>query len=306
MNLKSALSDALVLSKYGTTSPEWVKLPESNSWIHVDPSDKRAKSKLIRYSARGKVTIPRIFWNKMNSALQPKVVLDIGLNYGECLFGTKYAKGTVCLGIEANPKLVNHAQLSKQRHECCSQIQILNTLVGEAEGKNLMFMFDETWTGGGSIFQEQNKKGLTEISLCSTTIDKILLDAGGNGDSLLFKMDIEGSEGAAMEGFRRIHDFQKVVGLIEFSEKRLNLSNHNAKYFFNNLLDSFAVYRRTRDGNKYHRVANEEDFWGETMKSTNQKDIHTDLAVVKSGTEVPGIISDDVIDLLSEKETREL
>ena len=123
-------------------------------------------------------------------------------------------------------------------------------------------MFDETWTGGGSIFQETNKKDLTEISLCSTTIDNILLDAGGNGDSLLFKMDIEGSEGAAMEGFRRMHDFQKVVGLIEFSEQRLNLSNHNAKFLLNNSLDSFAVYRRTRDGKKYHRVADEEDFLG--------------------------------------------
>ena len=84
-------------------------------------------------------------------------------------------------------------------------------MVGETEGKNLKFKFDETWTGGGSIFQETNKKDLTEISLCSTTIDNILLDAGGNGDSLLFKMDIEGSEGAAMEGFRRMQDFRKEI-----------------------------------------------------------------------------------------------
>ena len=297
MNLKSALSDALVFSKYGTTNPEWVKLPESNSWVHVDPSDKRAKSKLIRYSARGKVTIPRIFWNKMNSALQPKVVLDIGLNYGECLFGTGYSAETLCLGIEANPKVVKHNLKSKSRHQCCNQIEIVNSLVGDVEEENKTFLFNERWTGGGSIYQEKNEPGLTEISLRSTTIDKILGAAGGARNSVLFKMDIEGSEGAAMKGFESVHDFQTAVGLIEFSEQKLNLSNHNAERFFESLLERFSVYERTKDGKMYQRIASKEQFWEDSRRGGRRTKIHTDLAVVKRGVKVAGVIHEDLIDL---------
>ncbi len=101
-----------VFLKYGTFKPTRVEMPNAAGPIFIDPADRRAKKKILFDSVRNRYSINRRFWVDFVSALEPDLALDIGVNYGECIFSPVYPDKVSAIGFEANPALFRHLNKS--------------------------------------------------------------------------------------------------------------------------------------------------------------------------------------------------
>ena len=79
-----------VWRRYRTLRPHKVALPDVDAQIHIDPSDRRARKKLLYDPLRGRTNRNVRFWRDFCATLEPDLALDIGANYGECIFSTDY------------------------------------------------------------------------------------------------------------------------------------------------------------------------------------------------------------------------
>lgn len=48
------------------------------------------------------------FWINAINEYSPDLLIDVGVNYGECIFSTNYPKHTQIYGIEANRDLLKY------------------------------------------------------------------------------------------------------------------------------------------------------------------------------------------------------
>ncbi len=141
---------ARILLHYGTLNPEKVRLVRSDHSIHVDPRDPRARKKLIADTMRGKFPRNQHFWRTANEIVQPDVVLDIGLNYGECLFALTYPTECRMFGFEANPRLADVTQRSLAAHPSRRQMELLFQLVTDGDQGVERFYIDKRASGGST------------------------------------------------------------------------------------------------------------------------------------------------------------
>ena len=87
-----------------------ITISGSNNRLYLNKEDGRGRW-LIK---RNGVTQPLItkIWRKAVETINPTIVLDVGLNYGEILFSTICKKKTQIIGIEANKGLAPYIENS--------------------------------------------------------------------------------------------------------------------------------------------------------------------------------------------------
>ena len=216
--VKRAYLKPLTLLRYGTLRPERAKLHGSSHWIYIDASDPCARKKVIEEPLRGKVSDNLIFWRDFTAHLHPDVVVDVGLNYGECMFGTDYETNATLYGFEANPRLIPHLEKSRADHPAGARMTITNCLVSDAPAEDIPFYVNPDWSGSSSAVREMNDRPQSiEFKLPAKTIDSVVPLEMARGKTLLFKMDIEGYESKALRGFVETWaSVNRSVGFIEF------------------------------------------------------------------------------------------
>jgi hypothetical protein len=114
--VKTACLTPLTLARYGTAKPRKARLHGSPHWIHIDPDDPCAIKKVVHEPLRGKVSDNLVFWRDFNRHLAPGLIVDVGMNYGECLFGTDYGRESRLYGFEANPRQMPPLENSRRDH----------------------------------------------------------------------------------------------------------------------------------------------------------------------------------------------
>ena len=129
---KTMLLAPLTVARYGTLRPHKVKINECSNWIYIDPYDRRAIKKFIQDPIRKRISQPLMFWRDFLAKLQPSLAIDVGVNYGECLFGARYPASTSVFGFEANPKINVLLQKSRIDHPDASRIKIVASLVSDS------------------------------------------------------------------------------------------------------------------------------------------------------------------------------
>jgi FkbM family methyltransferase len=230
--------------RYGSTHPARAKLHGSDNWIYIDPQDPCAIKKVVHEPLRGKVSTNLVFWRELMTHLQPQVAVDVGLNYGECLFGTNYPTTTRLFGFEANPRLFPHLEQSRRQHPNGTQMTLTNCLVSDVPTEGVPFVVNPKWSGQSSALRQIAGEGNLEYSLSARPADEVVLPALTPATTLLFKMDIEGYESRALRGFQQsLSRVSGAVGMIEFTSRFIRWAGDEPARYFDWLAERFQVYR---------------------------------------------------------------
>lgn len=280
---KKAYLKPLVLLRYGSLHPKRARLHGSEHWIYIDPTDPCAIKKVVHEPLRGKVSDNLIFWRDFNRHLKPDLIVDVGLNYGECLFGTDYGDQVVLFGFEANPRLIPHLEESRKHHPAGQQMRITNCLVSDAPAENIPFFVNPDWSGSSSALKELNERPESlEFKLSAKPIDSVI-PADLQSQTLLFKMDIEGYESRALKGFTRtLKAVARSVGFIEFDAQYIRWAGQDPNEYLAWLQQHFDTYRLVSIKTKtLKRVANFEQL---PKLHGNPDRVHIDLVLVGKQT----------------------
>lgn len=167
--------------------------------IYVDPGDKRAWR-----MARGGGALDRdavAAWRRLVTWLEPDLVLDIGANYGEVLLAADYPGASVH-AFEPNPRVAPRLARSMRRLGTVHEVA-----VSSSDGTATLGM-RRTSSGVSSL----ERRGGVSVEVATVRIDRL----GLRGDRLLFKLDVEGHEPAALAGMAGLlWSTPHWVGLVE-------------------------------------------------------------------------------------------
>jgi FkbM family methyltransferase len=233
-----------VFLKYKTVNlkklPNKIKLP-SASFLYINPDENRGRALLINDG----VTQARLtdFWTKAVQTFEPSIVLDVGVNYGECIFSTRYGSLTKIIGIEANQSLLEYIEQSRNEHNNRSQIQIIHAFASDKEEEYQSFYVDANWSGTSSGVQILTHKMIQKQEVRSVRIDTLLVDENLPEQTILFKVDVEGYEAFVLKGMERIfREGKGALGFIEFDSRYIEKSGVSFEEFFTFLDTFFSIY----------------------------------------------------------------
>lgn len=269
-----------ILVHYGCLRPRRVKLVGCNHWVHIDPTDRRAIKKFIYDPLRGRVSPPSAFWSAFNNHLQPAVAIDVGVNYGECLFAARYAEKTQVFGFEANPRIAPYLEKSRAEHPDGSRITLTHGLVSDESAEDIPFFVNPHWSGTTSAVASLNDApGMLSFMLPARTLDSVIPRELVRNQCMLFKMDIEGFESRAFGGFWQNLDAAALaVGFIEFDSSYIAAAGESPEDYFQRLSSRFDIYRLdTSNAQTLLRV-----YGYKTLPTSRAADrrVHTDLVLV--------------------------
>ena len=203
--IKAAACDALALMRWGTRFPEQVRPYRSAAVLSCNPRDPRVRKKLIHDTVRFNIPRNRAFWNRAVDTLQPQTAIDVGVNYGECLFTATYPRGTRALGFEANPNLERYLERSRANHPQSEQISLHIGLVGNKHKETADFHIDTQWSGSSSAVQHAgDSERYQTIQIPTLSVDGVIDDLGHRVENLLFKIDVEGYESFVLSGMTQV------------------------------------------------------------------------------------------------------
>lgn len=230
----------LVLWKHGSIAPHSIQLPPEGNEVFLNPKDDRAYKKLILDVARGRQSTPMMFWQDHAVRHPNATMMDIGTNYGECLFSPKY-DFQQCIAIEANPGLCDYLRKSANAHSH-PHITVVNTLLGDENKDDVSFYYHPKWTGGGSGIASNNTNA-TEVNLPQRTLDHIAAELKIDPSKpLVFKMDVEGFEAKVFNGFEQFSSFENHLGILEFDTDMIERSGEDAKTLFEHLTQKSLLF----------------------------------------------------------------
>ena len=281
---KEAYLTPLTLLRYGTLKPDKARLHGSDHWIYIDPQDPCAIKKVVQEPLRGKVSDNLIFWRDFNRHLKPGLIVDVGLNYGECLFGTDYEENVHFYGFEANPRLIPHLEKSRSDHPAGTRMKITNCLVSDSPAENVPFLVNPDWSGSSSAVKELNDRPQSiEFKLSARTLDSVIPAADAAGATLLFKMDIEGYESKALKGFTKtLENVTGAIGFIEFDAQYIRWAGEDPDSYLQWLQERFNTYRLVSIKNKTMKRV--ESFQQIPNLHGDKERVHVDLILVAKQT----------------------
>lgn len=271
------LIDLGIFLKYKTLNnhkiPNEIVLPSSNK-IYVNSEENRGRALLVSNG----MTQKRLtnFWIKAVNELSPDLVIDVGVNYGECIFSTNYPHHTHIYGIEANRELLKYIHRSRDAHLNKEQIKIFNVFAADKEEEKTFYV-DKHWSGTSSAAYRPAHDMIEKTTVSSVTIDSIIEEDAMN-KNILFKVDVEGYEAFVLKGMTElIRKSASALGFIEFNSEYVEKSGVNANDFLQFLQQNFSVYIYFK--NKL--VNGSQLTLSDLHKLFGANYVHTDLILVK-------------------------
>lgn len=172
--------------------------------------------------------------------LQPKLVLDVGANYGE--FSVVAAEmGVNGIAIEANPRV---ASCLAERFAARTNFRVLNIAASDHDG-SLKFFFNRNASGSGSMSAEipgfekrvLNLGRVEEANVNCQKLDHVVSgQSGALPESFIIKIDVEGFEATVLDGAKDLIRAAKWWrGIVEFSPGAMQDAGQDASKLWNML-----------------------------------------------------------------------
>lgn len=244
--------------------------------IAVDPYDRRAQRMLLRKGIRY-YSKTQFFIYKVVQALEPDVFLDVGANYGECLFSLPLHSDTTAIGFEPNAGLHPYLQKSIVYNDDLDNVSLSKCAVATKPDLEASFYIDQRWSGKSSLIAGTKARHLSEEKVTTTSVDNEIARIDPN--FVLLKADVEGYEPEVFQGatetYRRVPN---LVCLFEFDSNFLEHGDWTGRTFFEWLSRHYTVYELTKRG--LVKVVNLE---GLSDGHTLTERIHKDLVACKFG-----------------------
>ena len=168
--------------------------------IAIDPTDDRAR-KMI--AARGPRYFSRqqVFIYACAKYLGCDLYLDIGSNFGECLFALPlYFPGRV-VGYEPIRHIIPFLEKSKTYNDDLSDLHISTLAIGSGPDSEADFYVDTKWSGTSGRIRNRDPKRYKRHTVQGSSIDEQLRQMN-EPKCLLVKVDVEGHEPAVFAGAR--------------------------------------------------------------------------------------------------------
>ncbi len=281
--VKRRYLDLRIALRYGTLYPRVVRLADGEREVSVDPRDPRARKKIMSDSIRGKQRHNQMFWLAAIEAIKPDVALDVGVNFGECLFQATYPEGTRGIGIDGNPALLPFLQESRDLHPQRNQIEVHNALVDEEPRENAQFFVTTQASGGSTATREvaeQRGTNFREESVPVTSIDSLV---GSGAQRVVFKIDVEGYEGHVLRGMQRtLASCEAALGFIEFDTRMLAQSGEDLPELWRFLQAHFSIHMFV--GRDLVTLSNCD--WATAKRHCDQTGQHTDLLLTRGSLDI--------------------
>lgn len=272
--LYNAYLSLRVFLKYKSFSPSKLQLNGSSHFIHTNSKERRGKS-LLMSNANGQQWV-KDFWVS-GAGLNPDLVLDCGINYGEILFYPTYASNTKVFGFEADPTIIPLINKSRDLHPNKDQIEVFHCLLSNKTEEAASFYIKKNWSGGSSaILDESLKKAdLKEIKITKDSIDNLIKNKQFAKDLLLFKIDVEGYEPFVIEGMNNtLSSFKNALGTIEFNPEFFEPINVEIQDYLDSLFNRFKIYCWQNENTLIEiQSTSKEDFISQVRRSYAKTDI---------------------------------
>ncbi|WP_243354695.1 FkbM family methyltransferase [Bacillus litorisediminis] len=269
------LIDVGILLKYKTLKAE--KLPKkvvlpSSTILYVNSEENRGRALLISNGMTQKRMTH--FWSQAVHVMNPDLIIDVGVNYGECIFSAIYPSHTMIYGVEANRQLFKYIEQSKNVHPNKAQILLFNTFAADKDDEEKVFFVDKHWSGTSSASYRPSHQMVEPVAVHSTTIDS-LVQGNAMNKAVLFKVDVEGYEAFVLKGMTTIFETSAaMLGFIEFNSEYIEKSGIAVNDFLTFLNRYFTLYIYKADDSLVK--ANNLQF--EDLKELFNSDyIHTDM-----------------------------
>lgn len=216
-----------------------VILPHSQSPMFLNPREKRSRQVLL-CKAQGQMPLKNI-WHQAIKRLKPEIVIDVGVNYGEFIFGERYPDSKRVIGIEANASLKPWLEQSREQHPDKSKIQIEIAIAAESSGDSRSF-FVNAQSSGRSSAVKRSTDDWSEQEAQTIAIDDLVTDLDLPNSTVVFKIDVEGYEPKVMSGMTKLVAQSKdVLGLIEFNSTFIGQTGANPEEYLSYLKNHFSI-----------------------------------------------------------------
>lgn len=276
-DIKSLEADEKILKHFGTINPPYAFISGGSRRISVDPLDKRARMQLLRHGEKYYSKMQTVVY-ALHAYLKPDFFLDIGVNYGECLFTAPEGAATRIIGFEANPNLTAFLDRSLAENPDLD-IRIIQSAVSDRPEGSLAFFINKAWSGKSTAVAPSDAEAahIERIEVPTTTIDHELRELIPDGSVVVAKVDVEGLEPKVLAGAQDlIQRCRTIVFCIEFDSKFLSGSGA-AEAFFEELTRSFRVYTIRREGIEVVR-----DYKTLVEQSGAKRHVHCDLMLYRT------------------------
>ncbi len=279
--LKGRYQRYRVRRHYGVACPSVVQLPGSTGRIHIDPDDPRAWKILAMAPLFGRLARNQTYWQQACSRLSPTLALDIGLNFGECLFSATYSPTTELHAFEANPQLQPYVTKSRAEHPAREQMHLHFGLVSDRPGPDAEFYVDRRWSGTSTAIaglRPDDAERFQVVHVPVLSVDSTLANSSSMtpGGTLIFKIDVEGYESRVLRGMQQTLAAPRwAVGLIEFDTQLLKKAGESLDEYVDDLTRQFQVYAFV-DRQGARPVRNR----AELQRLFRKPEFHTDLLLI--------------------------
>lgn len=227
--------------KYRELHPERVPLAGTSHILFANPREPRGRAILGCYGA-GQPGLKRL-WARAIEATRPRLVVDVGANYGEFLFMVDYAPDTIAIGIEADPSLRPYLERSRAAHPHRAGIEVVQALAGEKPAEPRPFYVDEEWSGRSSALKHELHRRTRVEMIPTESVDHLLGDRVRPDDSLVFKIDVEGYEPFVIEGMQETFSrVARATGIMEFNTAFLRRLGRDPEAYLDGLRARFGVF----------------------------------------------------------------
>ena len=277
--------DLQLLRKFKTRYPKMISLPGSAHVLAVNPHDRRVRKKILGdWLVRGRIPRNQWLWNLLVRQFAPTVALDIGLNYGECLFSADYLPETRVFGIEGNELIRPCIEESRAKHPHCDLIEPIFQLASDHIKDQVDFYVHRNWSGGSTAGEVSRRdQNFAHVVTQSTTIDEVMRLYQADTSRAVFKIDVEGFEARVLRGMHGLlESAETAIGFIEFSPALLQRSGENVEAFWNSLRQQFAVAAF----NRADHLTDCSDLSLSDLEDYCGKSFHTDLLLATPASNI--------------------
>lgn len=247
--------------------------------IAVDSHDKRARLRLLTKGIRYYSKMQSVIFNA-HMVMKPTLFIDVGVNYGECLFAKPLFDQTPTFGFEANPALIPYIEKSRLYNDDV-EVTLIAKALSDVADSSLTFYVNDGYSGKSSAARPDSAAGITEITVPCTTLDAEILPREVDLSRLLVKIDVEGYEPMVMKGGMEVFAAAAdALVLLEFDTAFIVSAGLDPEAFFDELAAMFKVFLIDRT-----RAVEVADYAGLPRMKDGEPRIHVDLALAKFSSE---------------------